>query len=122
MKEFNIDSLDSKITKIESELVVEDKKLKDLSQVVSLGEYADPRDEYSAKENYYSHLGEKEKKYQKANDEYKTLISRYSDSYLEMSDFYVGPELNRQEGTFLDSHDEVSTLYFLFVMGLMISK
>ena len=122
MKEFNIDSLNSKITKIKSELVVEDKKLKDLSHVVSLGEYGDPRDEYSAKENYYSHLGEKEKKYQKENDEYKTLISRYSDAYLEMSAFYVGPELPRQEETFLDTRDEVSTLYFLFVMGLMISK
>ena len=35
--------------------------------------------------------------YQIENDKYHDLIWRYSDSYLEMSDFYVGPDLPRDD-------------------------
>jgi len=118
MNKYDIDSLDSKIKQIKSELIEENIKLKDLSEIVSLGEYDDPRDEYSAKENYYSHLDEKEKKYQKKNNEYKALISRFSLAYLELSNFYVGPELPRYEETFLDSKNDIESLYFLFIMSL----
>ena len=38
-----------------------------------------------------------ERIYQIENDKYKDLISRYSQAYLEMSDFYVGEELPRED-------------------------
>ena len=70
-----------------------------------------------AREIYYDTLPEKEKNYQIANDKYKDLISQFSHAYVEMSDFYVGPELPREETmTFLDSQKDLQQLYFLFMM------
>ena len=74
------------------------------------------------KNEYYSTLDPLEREYQKKNDEYKELISKFSYAYLEMSDFYVGPELPRDnEYTYLDSKEEINTLYFLFIMSLFIA-
>ena len=74
-----------------------------------------------AKDYYYSQLDEREKIYQKKNDEYKKLISGFSKAYLELSEWYVGPELPRDhESTFLDSKDDINSLYFLFVMSLFL--
>jgi len=44
--------------------------------------------------------------------ESKQLISNFSQAYLEMSDFYVGPELPREH--YLQSKEDVKTLYLMF--------
>lgn len=53
-----------------------------------------------------------EKIYQQKNREYKQLISNFSQAYLEMSDFYVGPELPREH--YLQSKKDVQELYLMF--------
>lgn len=66
---------------------------------------------------YYNYYSEYEKIYQKNNDEYKKLISQFSKSYLEICDFYVGPELPRK--TYLDSKKDVEELFSLFIFGAL---
>jgi hypothetical protein len=73
-----------------------------------------------AKQEFYSQLPNYEKLYQMKNDEYKKLISGFSDAYLEICDFYVGPELPRE--TFFDSSESLNELYFMFLMSLFFIK
>ena len=70
------------------------------------------------KNMYYDSLDPVERDYQKRNDEYKRLVSGFSQAYLELSEWYVGPELPRE--TFLDDKDSINSLYFLFIMGLFL--
>lgn len=76
----------------------------------------DPR----VKNEYYNSLDPFERDYQKRNDEYKLLVSQFSQAYLDLCEWYVGPELQRE--TFLDDKDSINSLYFLFIMGLFLSK
>jgi len=114
----NIEELDKKLQKIQNDLSIETDKIMNLSKNISEQSFDDPIDEIKAKDNYYSYLDPCEKLYQQQNDEYKKLISGYSEAYLEICDFYVGPDLPR--ATFLDSKDDITTLYFLFMMGLFL--
>lgn len=61
---------------------------------------------------HYANESKHEKLYQQKNREYKHLISNFSEAYLEMSDFYVGPELPREH--YLQSKKDVKTLYLMF--------
>ena len=73
------------------------------------------------KNEYYNNLDPFERNYQKRNDEYKLLVSQFSQAYLDFCEWYVGPELPRDhEYTYLDSKDEINTLYFLFIMSLFL--
>ena len=72
------------------------------------------------KNTYYNSLNSFERDYQKRNDEYKLLVSKFSQAYLDFCEWYVGPELPRE--TFLDDKDSINSLYFLFIMGLFLSK
>ena len=64
-------------------------------------------------ENIHHYTDSKyEKIYQQKNREYKQLISNFSQAYLEMSDFYVGPELPREH--YLQSKEDVKKLYLMF--------
>ena len=63
---------------------------------------------------YYKNLPKHEQIYQKKNEEYKELISQFSQAYLELSDFYVGSELPR--GTYLDSKKDIIELFCLFIL------
>ena len=72
------------------------------------------------KNEYYNSLDSFERDYQKRNDEYKLLISQFSQAYLDLCEWYVGPELPR--ATFLDDKNSINSLYFLFIMGLFLSK
>lgn len=74
----------------------------------------DPR----VKNEYYNSLDPFERDYQKRNDEYKNLVSQFSQAYLDFCEWYVGPELPRE--TFLDNKDSINSLYLLFIMGLFI--
>ena len=122
----NLDLLEQKLKKIHSELSESTKKLEETAQniyqkVYDQGEF-DEIDEIEAKREYYSFLSEAEKEYQIKNEEYKKLISGFSHAYLELTEFYVGPELPRQETqTFFDSEDDINQMYFLFIMGFFLS-
>lgn len=72
----------------------------------------DPR----VKNEYYNSLDSFERDYQKRNDEYKLLVSQFSQAYLDLCEWYVGPELQRE--TFLDNKDSINSLYFLFLMSM----
>ena len=68
------------------------------------------------KNTYYNSLNPFERDYQKRNDEYKQLVSQFSQAYLDLCEWYVGPELQRE--TFLDIKDSINSLYFLFLMSM----
>ena len=60
--------------------------------------------------------------YELMNNKYKNYISQYSKSYIEMSEYYYGPELPFEVyckefkcGTYLDSQKDVKELYSLFL-------
>lgn len=123
----DFDLLEQKLKRIHSDLSESSKKLeetaKNIYQKTNDRDEFDEIDEMKAKEEYYSFLSTKEKEYQIKNEEYKKLISGFSHAYLELTEFYVGPELPRQEAeTFLDSKDDINQLYFLFIMSLFFSN
>ena len=76
----------------------------------------DPR----IKNEYYNSLDSFERDYQKRNDEYKLLVSQFSQAYLDFCEWYVGPELQRE--TFLDNKDSINSLYFLFLMSMFLKS
>ena len=64
--------------------------------------------------------------YYNVNKAYKKYISQYSQAYIELSEYYYGPELpyhiyvkefkkNNLEGTYLDTPKDVKELYKLFI-------
>ena len=117
----NIDELNNKLKNIQDSLKKASQKSLELAKKLNDLDFNDPIEEGVAKDYYYSQLDEREKIYQKKNDEYKKLISGFSKAYLELSEWYVGPELPRDhESTFLDSKDDINSLYFLFVMSLFL--
>ena len=76
----------------------------------------DPR----IKNEYYNSLDPFERDYQKRNDEYKNLVSQFSQAYPDFCEWYVGPELPRE--TFLDDKDSINSLYFMFMMGMFLKS
>ena len=101
----DINLLDEKLKNIQENLNEESTKLNQITQ--SLNE--------AQKQN------EIEEQYQRMNEEYKQLVSQFSFAYLELSEWYVGPELPRPiHQTFLDSKEDINSLYFLFMMSLFL--
>ena len=101
----NINLLDEKLKKIQQNLNKETIKLNQITQ--NLNE--------AQKQN------EIEEQYQRMNEEYKQLISQFSIQYLELCEWYVGPELPKPiHQTFLDSKNDINSLYFLFMMSLFL--
>ena len=112
----NINQLQQKLNKIQENLSEETIKLKDLSDKIKKESSENNIDNYSEKTNH--NISNYEKLYQEKNKKYKQLISQFSLAYLELTDFYVGPELPRSElNTFFDSKEDLNQLYFLFFMG-----
>ena len=97
-----------------------DNSIKNISENIKNNEFSDEQTKEKAKQEYYSQLPHYEKLYQIKNDQYKELISNYSQAYLDICDFYVGPELPRE--TFFDSKESLNELYFLFFMSLFFIK
>ena len=111
----NLDELSQKLNKI-SDTLKNDKTCE--TMIENFKDY-DP----NIKNMYYNSLDPLERDYQKRNDEYKELISRFSKAYLELSEWYVGPELPRDhESTFLDSKNDINSLYFLFIMSMFLKE
>ena len=115
----NLDELSEKLSKIQESLREETSSYN--SFVKNL--YENNPDNIDLKQEYYHTLDEKEKLYQQKNKEYKELISGFSESYLEMSSFYVGSDLPRYEDqTFLDSKADINLLYFMFLMSMFLKE
>ena len=117
----NIDSLSDKLNKIQNELNNEINKLKNITKNLNEQSFNDPINEHIAKQYYYSYLNDNDKQYLIKNDQYKKLISQFSLPYLELCEWYVGPELPKPiHQTFLDSKEDINSLYFLFMMSLFL--
>ena len=121
--EWNFDSLKNKLESISDESKTCDKTFKETVENIS------SQDE--SKESYdilYDTMSKDEKEYHQMNEKYKEYISRFSDAYIQMSEFYVGPELPydvykkhfKKEDTYLDSKKGVNEMYALFIFYMMI--
>ena len=76
----------------------------------------------------YDLLSDDERDYYKINEAYKKYISQYSKEYIELSEYYYGPELpysiycrefKKYNGTYLDSSKDINELYALFLFFAM---
>ena len=81
---WNFDDLEKKLNKVS-----ETSKKLDVEMKETINKIADNDDTKQS----YEYLSEEERDYRKYNDAYKKYISQYSKSYIEMSEFYYGPEL-----------------------------
>jgi len=107
------------INKLSEKLDTIDNSLKNDKSYETLLKYLkdyDPR----VKNEYYNSLDSFERDYQKRNDEYKNLVEGFSQAYLDLCEWYVGPELQRE--TFLDDKDSINSLYFLFLMSMFLKS
>ena len=107
----NFDYLEQKLNKLKSD-IQNDESIKIIAENIKNNDYSDTKTKGEARQEYYSQLPKYERLYQTDNDKYKLLISQFSDAYLEMSDFYVGPELPREH--YLQSKKDVQELYLMF--------
>ena len=105
----NLDELEKKLNSFTEEL--KNDNIKEITGNL-LKHDLDLKDKISIENIHYSTESKYEKIYQQKNREYKQLISNISEAYLEMSDFYVGPELPREH--YLQSKEDVKTLYLMF--------
>ena len=112
---WNLDDLESKLSSISDTSKKEDKKMKKIIQNIA--------DKDDTKQSY-EYLPQEEREYRIINDAYKKYISQYSQEYIEMSDFYYGPELpyniyckefKKSKRTYLDSPEDIKELYSLFM-------
>jgi len=106
----DLNDLENKLNFLKKE-IKEDLSIEQISKNI-LSNNVDIETEIEAENIYYSELPLHEKIYQQKNKEYKKLISNFSQAYLELSDFYVGPSLPREH--YLQSKKDVGELYLLF--------
>lgn len=126
---FDPNALSQKLNSIRDELDEEKNSFKELVHNIS------EIDETNVSlDTLYSVLNEEEKQYHIMNEEYKELVSRFSYAYVEMSEWYCGPELpidvfrkiykdkdkktykkTDYEETYLDSKEGIQELYKLFI-------
>jgi hypothetical protein len=105
----NLDELEKKLNSFTEELKKD--PIKEITENL-LKKDLDYEQRIDVENIHYSAESKHEKIYQQQNREYKELISNFSEAYLEMSDFYVGPELPREH--YLQSKEDVKTLYLMF--------
>lgn len=118
----NLNTLSDLATKIqgfEKELDSSNKTLQEMLERLAKHPNVDHDDRIKAKNEYYSTLSSYEREYQSLNDQYKEIISQFSQPYLDMSDFYVGPNLPRPH--FLSSKKDISQLYLCFLFAGFVS-
>ena len=101
---YNLDELENKLKKIDTKNKGLNQELKDTINYI-----ADIDETNVTRELKYNMYEGAERLYQIENDKYKDLIDQFSMAYLEMSDFYVGPELPRK-----DFKDNLIGIYMLF--------
>ena len=120
----DLDALEKKLNGISNELEDEEESLKEM--IIHLAE----KDETNQSQDIlYDILSEDEKEYHRANEAYKRYISQYSKEYIELSEYYYGPELPydvycrefnikkvvKEGETYLDTPQDVKDLYSLFI-------
>jgi len=119
---WDFDKLEKSLTNSSEELIKEEKSFKEL--VIDIAELDESHETDSI---LYEVLSPEEKEYHRINNAYKRYISQYSEAYIEMSEYYYGPELpydvycrefkkgKKDLGTYLDSPEEIKELYALFL-------
>jgi len=105
----NLDDLEKKLNSFSQELKKD--PIKEITENL-LKHDLDLKDKINVENIHHKDDSKYEKIYQQKNREYKQLISNFSEAYLEMSEFYVGPELPREH--YLQSKEDVKTLYLMF--------
>ena len=116
---WDLKKMESKLFNLSNESKKQDKKMKETIKRIA--------DKDDTKQSY-DFLSDEEREYRIMNDAYKKYISQYSQAYIEMSEYYYGPELpydiyckefkkkkKKEEGTYLDSPEEIKELYALFM-------
>ena len=112
----DIDKLSLRLNKIQN-ILENDNAVQSIAEKIKDNHSLDPDDKIKIKKEYYQTLPKYELIYQKKNDDYKELISQFSKAYLELCEFYVGPELPRE--TYLDSKKNMMELIILFIFFAM---
>ena len=107
----DLNSLQEKLNQLSNKLT-NDNSLQQITKNIKDNNSLDEDDKIKVRQEYYQTLPKYEKLYQKRNDEYKDLIQQFSLPYLELTEFYVGPELPREH--YLQSKKDVVELYMLF--------
>ena len=122
---FDLNALSHKLNEIHNELEIEKSSFKEL--VKNISKIDETKESY---DTLYSVLTEEEKHYHIINEEYKELVSRFSLAYVEMHEWYCGPEIPidvyrkiykknykkmDHEETYLDSKEGIQELYKLFM-------
>ena len=112
---WNLDDLESKLNSASKELKKCDENLKKCTENIYY------KDETNESVNTLKDILGEESEYIIAN---KKWINSYSKEYIEMSEWYYGEELpysvyckefKKNEGTYLDSPEDVKELYKLFM-------
>ena len=118
------DALEEKLNNISESLKEEDESFKRLVQDIS------EKDDTKLSSDIFNQVfTEEEREYHKVNSAYKRYISQYSKEYIEMSEYYYGPELPydvycrefnvkkivKEGETYLDTPQDVKDLYSLFI-------
>ena len=107
----DLNSLQEKLNQL-SKRLTNDNSLQKVTKNIKDNHSLDEDDKIKVRQEYYKTLPKYEQLYQKRNDEYKDLIQQFSLPYLELTEFYVGPELPREH--YLQSKKDVVELYMLF--------
>tara|TARA_B100001094_G_scaffold287975_1_gene303857 strand:+ start:8108 stop:8506 length:399 start_codon:yes stop_codon:yes gene_type:complete len=120
---WDIDSIESKLDKVSKDLDDSNEQFKVLTK--KLYKKDETTQTYEVLKEI---LSEDEAEYFFINEIYKYWISHYSKEYIEMSDWYYGPELpydiyckeiRKYNGTYLDSSKDIGELYALFIFFTM---
>ena len=119
---WDFDKLEKSLNHSSEELKKEEKSFKELViEIAGLDESNETTD------ILYEVLSDEEKEYDRINKAYQKYISQYSKAYIELSEYYYGPELpydvycrefkkgKKDWGTYLDSPEEIKELYALFM-------
>ena len=113
----DLDHLEKKLKGISEDLEKEEDLLNQLVKTVS-------KEDDTFSSIFTENESENESEYHKVNEAYKKYISQYSQEYIEMSEYYYGPDLpydvycrefKKEEGTYLDSPQDIKELYSLFI-------
>ena len=81
---WDLKKMESKLFNLSNESKKQDKKMKETIKRIA--------DKDDTKQSY-DFLSDEEREYRIMNDAYKKYISQYSQAYIEMSEYYYGPEL-----------------------------
>lgn len=121
---WDLNFLEEKLNKIEKDINKSNKSFKDL--IINIAEKDESKVSHTL---LFEELNEDEKDYFLKNEAYKKYISQYSKEYIEMSEWYYGPELphdiyikefRKEKETYLDNKESIKELYSLFMFyGLL---